>query len=332
VRPSPEQPHVYQLVVLDHGMYRRLSFGFRRGYCELWHALILGDIAAGEAAAVALGMPREDFGHLSLILTFRPAGAGKIGQKMTTAEAKAIRDKYKGVTAQDANDALQRLPRDLLFVLRSMNMVRSLNLVLGGTAAERFLVMGDAAVMGLQLTRNLRSAGLYEPMPVTGAGGGAEVEAGVALATSKEDWPQAADNSLFRILKSLRPHQQSPPLTYAAAQAAGLITTSPTESEMLLSARSSDSAVAAAWHGAWGALQREWGLLSLRWRLSNINVYLQAAEITQTAAAGVRRGLEQLGIVAESPAEIVSEDTAEFQASVAKRERKRAGRLPQNTG
>jgi aarF domain-containing kinase len=43
VRPHPSHPDRPQLVLLDHGLYRKLDDDFRRDYCRLWQALILGN-------------------------------------------------------------------------------------------------------------------------------------------------------------------------------------------------------------------------------------------------------------------------------------------------
>lgn len=45
-------------------------------------------------------------------------------------------------------DFLEQLPRDMLFVFRTNNMIRSLNKDLGGSTRDRFSVMGKYAVEG----------------------------------------------------------------------------------------------------------------------------------------------------------------------------------------
>ncbi len=43
VRPHPRDPRRPQVVLLDHGLYRRLQPAFRRSYCRLWQALVTAD-------------------------------------------------------------------------------------------------------------------------------------------------------------------------------------------------------------------------------------------------------------------------------------------------
>ncbi len=66
MRPHPTKKGQPQLVLLDHGLYRQLDDGFRRDYCRLWQALVLGDrdgiekfcrrLGAGSAYALLAGM------------------------------------------------------------------------------------------------------------------------------------------------------------------------------------------------------------------------------------------------------------------------------------
>ena len=144
-----------QLVVLDHGMYRRLTPQFRAGYCRLWQALLTRDDVLGRTATLELGLPPGAFDTLSLILTYRPPNSSAaLGSRLSTTDVKALESNYGGgaITSSDINRFLQRLPRDLLFVMRASNMVRALNRDCGGTARSRFRANGEAAIAGLILT------------------------------------------------------------------------------------------------------------------------------------------------------------------------------------
>lgn len=62
----------WQLVLLDHGIYRRLSPAFKAAYARLWVSLVWEDGWAVRDAAVALGAPPETYPLFSAILTHRP--------------------------------------------------------------------------------------------------------------------------------------------------------------------------------------------------------------------------------------------------------------------
>ena len=142
--------NAYELVVLDHGMYRRLDPAFRENYCALWRAMLLRDLDNGVVVAQKLGVNRDLYETLALVFTYRsPSSSGKTGARISKDERQRLRKKYKNVTAGDVNEFLQLLPRDILFVLRSTNIVRSINLSLGGTSRQRFKIMGESAVRGI---------------------------------------------------------------------------------------------------------------------------------------------------------------------------------------
>jgi len=146
----PRQKPKIQLVLLDHGMYRELTPSFRSNYCRLWHSLLTRSHANGRAAAQALGVPAAEYDTLSLLLTHRPSGSrGAIGTNMSAEERQAIRERYRSVGAADVNAFLESLPRDMLFVMRTWSLVRSLNRRLGGTTRQRFLIMSEMATRGM---------------------------------------------------------------------------------------------------------------------------------------------------------------------------------------
>ena len=59
-----------------------------------------------------------------------------------------MRTRYGKVGAADVNAFLERLPRDMLFVMRTWSLVRSLNRALGGTTRQRLLVISEHAAAG----------------------------------------------------------------------------------------------------------------------------------------------------------------------------------------
>lgn len=135
-------PHgQFRLVLLDHGMYRRLRPSFRRAHSKLWHCLLTGDDAGGRQALRELGVDAgEDdkrYEALSLVLAHRPVG-GTPGGTMAPETRARLRETAKEVSAEEINAFVAALPRDLLFVLRGNSIIRGVNAGLGGTGAQRF--------------------------------------------------------------------------------------------------------------------------------------------------------------------------------------------------
>jgi len=182
----------FTLSFIDWGMVRRLSPRFRRLHCDLWVALLSRDARATAAATAALGLQKGDEDALSLMLTFRrAAGRGALGAALSPEDVAAMRADYAHVTPADFQAFALRLPRDLLFVMRTAALVRGVNKQLGGSSKERFVSWGAGALRGARLTREvgpLREAAAA----AAAAGGGAEVEAPPHAAAAGGAPPPAA--------------------------------------------------------------------------------------------------------------------------------------------
>lgn len=254
-----------QLVILDWGMVRRLAPDFRRGYSELWRALLSQDKIAGLRATRALGLSDTEYNALSLMLTYRPANTSTaLGARIDKEERAKIREQYKDVTANDINEFMQRLPRDFLFCGRNAQIVRSINLGLGGVSADRFRANGRAAIRGMALTAALggSDSNLYSNSPIVPRGGSANVvsdfEEQPATVEGRGLLPLAA-----AALRSATGRvQEAPrvPLTYLTALRANTFHEKPTESEDLAAKR---GAVLTNWQYAVAGVD----INALFWRL-----------------------------------------------------------------
>ncbi|GLE06188.1 hypothetical protein PINS_up015399 [Pythium insidiosum] len=131
-----------QLVLLDHGLYRELDDGFRRTYCDLWRAMLVRDYALVEDCGRRLNAG-EFAAFLPLLFTHSP-----LAKSLNEDERQALIQDLKRLQFSDVTDFLQQLPRDMLFVFRTNNMIRSLNKDLGGSTRDRFATMGKYAVAG----------------------------------------------------------------------------------------------------------------------------------------------------------------------------------------
>lgn len=239
----------WQLVVLDHGMYRRLTPHFRAAYCRLWKALVMRDDDLGRTATRELGLEAVHYDALSLALTYRPAASSAgLGKRMSGADVARIKAEYGSVTAGDINRFMQRLPRDMLFVMRSSNMIRALNMDLGGTSRQRFQIMAESAIRGLTLTDAVGDfqASAEAHLAAAGEGGGAVL---VGAAPAVSDAP-----SIFRFLAQLRATPPVEPVTYVNALSSGSVLSTPTESE-------AQRHLTGSW---WRQVRLWWGLVDLR--------------------------------------------------------------------
>ncbi|CAG8739412.1 17069_t:CDS:2, partial [Racocetra persica] len=152
ISPITNKP---QLVLLDHGLYRELSDEFRLVYCDLWKALILNDSKSLKKVADSLGVPQY-IQFLPLIFTQRiPDSTTPLGEDMSPEERAMIQDQLKNIKLSDFFDFLESLPRDMLLVLRTINIVRGIHRQLGGKPMESFRMNAQFAIRGLWCeTRN----------------------------------------------------------------------------------------------------------------------------------------------------------------------------------
>lgn len=141
-----------QIVLLDHGLYRRLKPEFCDNYCNLWRALILRDTPAIEKYARALGAG-DFYKVFAFILTFRPVANTNVGlgNKVTQSDWDQIKVEWAETNPEVAT-LLEKLDRELLLVLRSANILRSINISLGGLV-NRYHITAQSAIKGIHFRR-----------------------------------------------------------------------------------------------------------------------------------------------------------------------------------
>nr|CCA30171.1 ABC1 family protein, related [Neospora caninum Liverpool]CEL71286.1 TPA: ABC1 family protein, related [Neospora caninum Liverpool] len=119
-------------------------------------------LAFGRSRGSALGVPDPDedaaLDLLSLILTYRPQTRllyTALGSAIHAEDRKAMFARLRGASFSAVNAFVESLPRDLLWVMRMTNILRSLNFQLGGSTRSRLLAMGESSCRGLQLSNEL---------------------------------------------------------------------------------------------------------------------------------------------------------------------------------
>lgn len=146
--PDSNAQRKEQIVLLDHGLYRELGDQFRKTYCDLWRAMLMRDSALLDYCGERLHIG-ELARYLPLLFTYRKIEhKGRLDASMSESERQKLSEDFKKLHFSNVTDFLQQLPRDMLFVLRTNNMIRAINKDLGGTTRERFSIMGKCAVAG----------------------------------------------------------------------------------------------------------------------------------------------------------------------------------------
>ncbi len=148
----------YQVVLLDHGLYMDTGDAFRRQYCALWEAMVLGDAAALRAICEGWGVrDPELFASLQLFRHYE-GGAGSGGGGVAAAPPAGTADpgtsSSRARRLADAKSRLQNLlahtellPRPLIILGRHFNILRSVNKELG-SPVNRLRITAEQAARG----------------------------------------------------------------------------------------------------------------------------------------------------------------------------------------
>jgi len=145
-----------QIVILDHGLYSLFPSKLRLRFCKLFKAIIMRNQEDIDKYGRKLGCG-EQANLFALILTFRPPSNTDVGlnNALTKEDFDEIRAMFGGKSRIDSvemlNHLLEDVPREVLFVLRCMTHLRTINRALGAKI-NRFEVMGKHAVKAIYLS------------------------------------------------------------------------------------------------------------------------------------------------------------------------------------
>ncbi|KAJ3373855.1 hypothetical protein GGF31_008740 [Allomyces arbusculus] len=191
VRPSPHDPAIPQLVLLDHGLYRTLSPSFRHTYCDLWVGILTSNDQLLESAGSRLGEGGAKYWRFFPLMFAghargSPTGT-QLGDDLTPADRAHLKAAFKGFSLEDAVDFLEGVPRDMLLVMRTMNLVSGVHRALGGRNLPKFRQQAWYAVVGRHapLRRSVMAwiVGWVVDLPVVGSSAAA---AAVAVGLDEE--------------------------------------------------------------------------------------------------------------------------------------------------
>ena len=138
---------------------------------QIWRAIIEQDEEQLKESSKKLGAG-DMYQIFPLILAGWMSGSkSSLGERLKPEDRQKLRDQFGSLTFSDVMDIFEgvrefyvpkhtntntntkpqnkQLPRDLLLVLRTNNLVRSINRDLGGTSLSRFKLFGDHALRGI---------------------------------------------------------------------------------------------------------------------------------------------------------------------------------------
>lgn len=135
-----------QIVLLDHGLYTELSDEFRSRYSNLWLALIQANMNSIKRYATELGVG-ELYGILACVVSGRPWSAvvrgitEHIDKKAMQSEESEIKS-YASRYMSEINQLLSNVPRELLLILKTNDLLRSIETRMGTKGQQlSFIIM-----------------------------------------------------------------------------------------------------------------------------------------------------------------------------------------------
>jgi aarF domain-containing kinase len=137
-----------QLILLDHGFYREMTLEFRLIFCDMWRALVKFDYPRVKELSDQLGIG-EYYRYLPLVLTYRTIDSNKpLGQLLTKQEKYSLHAANE-ITFEKISRLLQLLPPEIMFIIRTSNLVAMHSLKLSGSLRRRFQIYTDFALWRL---------------------------------------------------------------------------------------------------------------------------------------------------------------------------------------
>lgn len=122
-----KRPKKWEIVLLDHGLYKELSHDFRLAYARLWKSVIEGDVEEIRKRCKEIGAG-DAYRLFSSVLTHRTwssVSVRSISTQTTLAEMQLIKERAPGYLVQVA-DFLAKIPRPLLLLLKTNDLLRSI--------------------------------------------------------------------------------------------------------------------------------------------------------------------------------------------------------------
>lgn len=117
----------WEIVLLDHGLYKELSSDFRLSYARLWKSVIEGDVEKIKDCCREIGAG-DAYRLFSSVLTHRTwtsVSVRSISTQTTLQEMQLIKERAPGYLVQVA-DFLSKIPRPLLLLLKTNDLLRSI--------------------------------------------------------------------------------------------------------------------------------------------------------------------------------------------------------------
>ena len=138
LREHPKKKGKPQIVLVDHGLYKRLDPDFQESYARLWTGIVMADISQIKSACKNLGVD-EMYPLLAAMLTSRPfdevierSQTGSLDASPVSGGGdKAVIKLYAQRYLKEIFDMLDIVPRQMLLIFKMNDCLRHVDYVLG---------------------------------------------------------------------------------------------------------------------------------------------------------------------------------------------------------
>uniref|UniRef100_UPI0037E92F1F aarF domain-containing protein kinase 1 n=1 Tax=Semicossyphus pulcher TaxID=241346 RepID=UPI0037E92F1F len=202
VRKCPQSKKT-EIVLLDHGLYQVLQPDFRLDYCRLWQSLIKGDMSGVERYSRRLGAG-DLYPLFACVLTARSwtaVNAGISSVPVTNSEDVEIRTNAALYLPQ-ISDLLNRVPRQMLLLLKTNDLLRGIETTLQTRAASSsFINMSRCCIRAMARHKRSKARSRRRRLQIT-------------VAESLNLWQLSVYELFLRVKGSLLVHWLSALLTF----------------------------------------------------------------------------------------------------------------------
>ncbi|EJU01669.1 ABC1-domain-containing protein [Dacryopinax primogenitus] len=150
-RRDPKHPTKPQIILIDHGLYIPLSEKFRHEYSLLWRSLFAMDTDTVDQIAKAWGIGNSDMFASATLL--RPTRLKRKQPEKKVEEPQTQMSRFEQerslkVLLKTLLENEQLIPREIIFITRTMRMMQANNQALG-SPSNRINILAHWAVTGL---------------------------------------------------------------------------------------------------------------------------------------------------------------------------------------
>lgn len=141
LRPHPHKKGKPQIVLVDHGLYKKLDAGFKLSYARLWKSIVVADIPGIESSCESLGV-KKMYPLLAAMLTSRPfdevversqTNSFDVSQGGGGGDKAVIRG-YAQRYLSEIISMLDIVPRQMLLIFKMNDCLRHVDYALGSPA------------------------------------------------------------------------------------------------------------------------------------------------------------------------------------------------------